>query len=827
MIALAAAALIAVALGSRSLGVVYAQEGPDCQVTDIGSLSYEGGGSLETEGKWTTEDCDSAFRTGSDAHTYKFEVIDAGRIRISLSSAEGDSFLYLLAEDGRRIVDNDDGGAGIDARVERDLAPGTYMVEATTVGGRERGEAEFTLTISYVEGCETIDLGALGPEPELVATGSWSLETCGSTYVVEHPAYRYSFSLAQDGRVVIDLESEHGDPVLSLAETTRGIIAANDAGGERRNSRIKGYLHTGNYVVEATTYLERDLQPLQADFTLTIKLLDEEAEQKKALIKVEETHGPDIAIANVPFAMHYRIGNLGLGDLSETGDRAWVYLAAPSWYYLYGPTIKAEDGHWGPGASYHTGDVTAIPSSTRLTDVKPFQVTIRKPGPSWIWVGIVTYNEDDEEIGFQGNWRNLMVLSGYAFDPMKVLVEGLEYGVSAEADEEGEVTHSVTSSIIPNAVVPSDTQARALYAAGVHTQMLEGLFDRPAVAILPTTGDLEATSVANPSSRNLMKLYGNHYATALRDAGMKRPLLDGQSVNPVEVEDLLLDMAGSASARAVSLVGTWKSLQARVGDSSPISFVDAFALHSQLAYAEKVLAPIIAASEIVEAARAAEEGWEDASVQFMVEDYENAYSCGRPASIATPLRRADVPDLTWMLTADTEMRAALPFYGTAVDGILCGNGADAENEQFFASLSIPESESFLAMFDITPPPTSDPAPYKLRILSRLTDDGQIEHGVELSNGEQILPERRHLPADATVDEWVKSSDVIVGEEEEEEGEAIGQIRSRRLEDGRVEVGYITIADKTVTPRIRYLPSEMPVGVWFRSSNVNAPRPDDS
>ena len=107
---------------------------------------------LEASGRWTTEDCDSRFRAGSDAHTYRFQITQGGRVRIDLTSAEGDSYLYLLAEDGSRITDNDDGAANLDARVERDLAPGVYLVEATTVGGRKRGSADFTLSaaVSWV-----------------------------------------------------------------------------------------------------------------------------------------------------------------------------------------------------------------------------------------------------------------------------------------------------------------------------------------------------------------------------------------------------------------------------------------------------------------------------------------------------------------------------------------------------------------------------------------------------------------------------------------------------------------------------------------------------
>ena len=105
---------------------------------------------------------------------------------------------------------------------------------------------------------------------------------------MEHPAHSYSFNLAQSGRVLIDLISEHGDPVLSLASPTQGVIAANDDGGEGRNSRIERFLTPGVYLIEATTYLERDLQPLLADFTLSISLVDEETELQSFLLKVEE-----------------------------------------------------------------------------------------------------------------------------------------------------------------------------------------------------------------------------------------------------------------------------------------------------------------------------------------------------------------------------------------------------------------------------------------------------------------------------------------------------------------------------------------------------------
>ena len=86
----------------------------------------------------------------------------------------------------------------------------------------------------------------------------------------------------------------------------------------------------------------------------------------------------------------------------------------------------------------------------------------------------------EEAIGFQGLWQNLIVLSGPTFDPVKVDVDGTVYWVSAEADAKGLVTTSVKSVAHPTDEVDEATRAKAIYAAGVRTQLLDGIFERPA-----------------------------------------------------------------------------------------------------------------------------------------------------------------------------------------------------------------------------------------------------------------------------------------------------------------------------------------------------------
>ena len=62
------------------------------------------------------------------------------------------------------------------------------------------------------------------------------------------------------------------------------------------------------------------------------------------------------------------------------------------------------------------------------------------------------------------------------------------------------------------------------------------------------------------------------------------------------------------------------------------------------------------------------------------------------------------------------------------------------------------------------------------------------------------------------------------------GGEIGTIRTRRLADGRFELGFRSAAGEAIEPEVRYLPADMPVNVWLRTGEIEvppAPVPDES
>ncbi len=814
----AAAALTIVLLGLGWSGTAWAQEDPACDVIDLGSVGTEPDGGLTASGIWTTEGCDSRFLTDSDAHTYRFALTEEARIRIDLKSTDGDSSLYLLAEDGRRISDNDDGGAGLDARIERDLGPGTYMVEATTVGGRKRGPADFSLSISTVTGCDPVHIGSLTPGTDLTASGSWTLDTCGSRFVVEHPAHGYLFDLPQDGRVRIDLESENGDAVLSLVSLTEGLISANDDGGAGRNSRIDRYLQAGTYLLEATTYLERDYQPLMADFTLVVHLVDEKARQNTPLIKIEEVHTPERVVAGQPFPVHFRIGNVGDGSLADVRGSALVYVVGPR-VFQRSDHISFSGGRWEPGASCHTGALVANAQSVEDKDIEAFEVTIGRPGPSWVFVAVVTEDWSDEEIGFYGLWQNLTVLSGTTFDAVTVGVDGMDYSVEAEADDEGMVTTNVSSVEDAEAAVEPSVKDKAIYTAGVHTQVMDGIFDQPAIADLAVTGKSLPVSIEGASSKALLEQVAAQYANSVAASGLADVLAAGEALNPMSVEELVLGRAKTASEQFISLAAGWNALLESIRNGNALSFDEAHELHAQFAYAERVISPAVEAGEVVEAARSAELGWQDLDVQTMMDDLTEHASCRNTGpDLRSVLEDIGTADVEALVMLDREMRASSPIFGLANDAKLCAvAAADGANSRFLEGLAVADNSEILVALGY-PQPSDDqaapPPPFRLRIIAKLGEDGRVEHGIQLAGGEQILPSKRYLPSSSQAGHWLASSDVEV------QGSPIGRIHSRRLADGRVELGFMTAMGDMITPDIRFLREDMPTGVWLRSGEIS-------
>ena len=105
-----------------------------------------------------------------------------------------------------------------------------------------------------------------------------------------------------------------------------------------------------------------------------------------------------------------------------------------------------------------------------------------------------------------------------------------------------------------------------------------------------------------------------------------------------------------------------------------------------------------------------------------------------------------------------------------------------------------------------------------RIVVRKLADGRTEFAWQPANSEErIVPRSRYLPASGvTVDRWLRSSPIEV------EGVAIGRINVRLRADGRIEFAFTPTSGERILPRSRYLPANASVDRWLRSTEIDLP-----
>ena len=101
-----------------------------------------------------------------------------------------------------------------------------------------------------------------------------------------------------------------------------------------------------------------------------------------------------------------------------------------------------------------------------------------------------------------------------------------------------------------------------------------------------------------------------------------------------------------------------------------------------------------------------------------------------------------------------------------------------------------------------------------RIVARRLDDGRVEFGwLPLGGRAFVLPTDRYVPSNATPDGWLNSSPVEVG------GEEIGRINANLRGDGRIEFALTPTDGERILTEARYFPTHARPNRWLRSSKI--------
>jgi len=191
------------------------------------------GGALPLDGK----EIHGLFEgEGNDLH-YTLQVNQAQLVTIDLRSEMFDTLLTLEGQGVSR--EDDDGGDGLNSRLNVVLEPGQYDIG---VQAAQSGAGLFQLSAK----------GRSVPAP-VALTFEQPIQATLEAGIPD----RYTFTVRTAGTYVLDMTSENLDSYLRLYRNGEEIDNDDDSGTDL-NARITRHLTPGNYVLEASTYSDSE-----------------------------------------------------------------------------------------------------------------------------------------------------------------------------------------------------------------------------------------------------------------------------------------------------------------------------------------------------------------------------------------------------------------------------------------------------------------------------------------------------------------------------------------------------------------------------------------
>ena len=209
---------------------------PECtrQVSLAGGRTYERNDTLD--GTCSTVH----YPDGEHAVYYGFTLDQGASVVIEMTSGDVDSWLALRsgAPPGNDVAleENDDGGLGLDARIERFLDAGRYTIEATTLNAGETGDFTLTLTVGGVAYERTLAVGS---------AYSAAIDSAGDEDV-------YRIDVADPGVLTV-YTTGSTDTFGELLDASGSVLQSNDDGDDL-NFRLSTRVVANTYYVRVRHY---------------------------------------------------------------------------------------------------------------------------------------------------------------------------------------------------------------------------------------------------------------------------------------------------------------------------------------------------------------------------------------------------------------------------------------------------------------------------------------------------------------------------------------------------------------------------------------------
>ncbi len=202
---------------------------------DIEALELPEGVDFQNGGELSAQQTLQGWFSNSPLE-YRLQIDETAMVTIDMMSDAMDSYLELSGE-GVSLSD-DDGGAGLNSRLQTLLQPGIYTLTAR--GFNSGSSGLFTLQTSTSEVVTEVINGELS----IGMTIAGQLETGARNF--------YSFNVESAGDYTFDMQSSELDSYLELEGDE--VYLTDDDGGEGYDARIRAHLEPGEYRLVARAF---------------------------------------------------------------------------------------------------------------------------------------------------------------------------------------------------------------------------------------------------------------------------------------------------------------------------------------------------------------------------------------------------------------------------------------------------------------------------------------------------------------------------------------------------------------------------------------------
>lgn len=196
-------------------------------------------------GMLTPTDCKLSDSTA--IQRYGFTLPSRTTVEILMTSTAVDPYLFLTDDELNVLNEDDDGGAGLNARILRTLPAGRYEVLTNTFAAGSFGAYQLTLRQAPAA-CSA------GRPLTLPAAVNAGLSTQSCQLNDGSFEDRYDFTLTTRTTIAIGMTSTSIDPIAILIDDQERIIAQDDDSGEGFNAAMEVQLEPGRYTVLARGY---------------------------------------------------------------------------------------------------------------------------------------------------------------------------------------------------------------------------------------------------------------------------------------------------------------------------------------------------------------------------------------------------------------------------------------------------------------------------------------------------------------------------------------------------------------------------------------------